>query len=166
MVYLCVLHARPWSHTTIFQFAVLPFIIGWGLIITRNLLWIPAGAAAFVIGWVWPWFLLVIFPTAAGWVCGQAALGLQLPWWAAGFIGLIAVFFACSILFAIATSPAWSAAEMPGLMEPRDVPEPAREEEGHLDLWESPENKPPTQEPSEPEKEPPNPPSRHPGEQP
>jgi len=141
MVYLCVLHGRPWSHTTIFQFAVLPFIIGWGLIITRNLLWIPAGAAAFVIGWVWPWFLLVIFPTAAGWVCGQGALGLQLPWWAAGFIGFIAVFFACSILFAIATSPAWSVAE-------------------------TPENKPPTQERSELEKEPPNPPSRHPGEQP
>jgi len=97
-------------HATVFQYHILPFIVGVGLCLSGNLWHIPIGVAAWVLSIRFQSFFLHIFPLAVGWAYGSIIFSRMYPnskFWsfAGGIIGIGAMFVICSIVVAIVTSP-------------------------------------------------------------
>jgi len=97
-------------YATVFQYHVLPLVVGIGLLISGNLWHLPIAVVAWVLSIRFSWFFLHIFPLAAGWAYGSIIFPGMYPnsrWWpwAGGFIGLVGMFAACSVIVALVTRP-------------------------------------------------------------
>lgn len=97
-------------YATVFQYHILPLVVGIGLLISGNLWHLPIGVVAWILSIRFPWFFLHIFPLCAGWAYGFIAFSQIFPgsrWWSlgGGLIGLAAMFAICSIVVAIITAP-------------------------------------------------------------
>lgn len=95
---------------TIFQFAILPFIVGVALLISGNFLGLLLGILAWILSSFFPKFFMFIFPLGAGWGLGRALFSYREPlpafWhYASGPVGLTTMFIICTIVTAIVTTP-------------------------------------------------------------
>jgi hypothetical protein len=97
-------------YATVFQYNVLPFLTGLGLIISGNLWHIPVAIAAWFLAIRFQWFFSHIYPLAVGWAYGAVLFTRLYPnskaWqYGGGIIGLVAIFILCSIVVAYIQSP-------------------------------------------------------------
>ena len=93
-------------YATVFQYHVLPLIVGIGLLISGNLWHLPIAIVAWVLSIRFPWFFLHIFPSSAGWAYGSIIFTNVFPnsrWWGlgGGLIGLVGMFAICSVIVAV-----------------------------------------------------------------
>ena len=96
---------RGLMYATVFQWHILPFIVGMGLVISGNL-WV---ILALPIGWIlsrfFPNFFMFVFPLGVGWVYGNVFFSYLYPnskvwYYAGGIIGIISMFILCTIVVA------------------------------------------------------------------
>ncbi len=97
-------------YATIFQFNILPFIVGISLLLFGNLWFLVMLPVAWVLSIRFPSFFLGCFPLAIGWAIGSMILSNIYPhskgwYWGGGIIGIVAMVIVCSIVFAIITTP-------------------------------------------------------------
>jgi hypothetical protein len=97
-------------NATVFQYNVLPFLTGLGLIISGNLWLIPIAIVAWLLSIPFQWFFLYIFPLAVGWAYGSVLFARLYPnskaWqYGGGAIGLVTIFFFCTIVVAYINTP-------------------------------------------------------------
>ncbi len=95
-------------YATVFQYHILPLVVGIGLLISGNFWHLPIAIVAWVLSIRFPWFFLHIFPLAAGWAYGSIILSNVFPdsrLWelGGGLIGLVGMFAICSVIVAIVT---------------------------------------------------------------
>ena len=97
-------------HSTIFQFCILPFIVGVGLVISGNPLVLLVLPVCAVIAIFFQRFMAFIFPLCAGWAYGGLAYeavsgGSKLRYYVSCVLGVLAMFVVCTLVFAIVTTP-------------------------------------------------------------
>jgi len=97
-------------YATVFQYHVLPLVVGIGLLISGNLWHLPIAIVAWLLSIRFSWFFLHIFPLAAGWAYGSIFVSGMFPdstCWrlGGGLIGLVGMFTICSGIVAVITKP-------------------------------------------------------------
>jgi hypothetical protein len=100
-------------HSTVFQFNILPFIVGVGLIASGNLWFLvvlPVAGVLSVPFQMFTSFFMFHFPLISGWVIGAHILTDMFPdskgwYWGGGAIGAVVMLIVCSIVTAIVTAP-------------------------------------------------------------
>ena len=98
------------THATVFQYNILPFIVGINLILSGNPLCLVILPIAWVLSIFFPRFFLFIFPLVAGWGLGINTFTGIFPgsrgwYWGGGAIGAVTMFCFCTIVVAIVTIP-------------------------------------------------------------
>jgi len=92
-------------YATVFQWHILPFIVGMGLVISGSLWVILALPVAWILSIFFPNFFIFIFPLPVGGVYGNAFFSYLYPnstvwYYAGGIIGIISMFILCTIVVA------------------------------------------------------------------
>ena len=112
-----ILVGRYWFHrmrglmyATVFQWHILPFIVGIGLIASGNLLVILVFPVAWILSIFFPRFFMFVFPLITGWVNGGLVYSClyansKLWYYLSSAIGVLAMFLVCTIVTAIVTTP-------------------------------------------------------------
>ena len=115
LVYIPV--GRYWFHrrrslmyATVFQWHILPFIVGIGLIISGSLWVILVLPVAWILSMFFPNFFMFVFPLVTGWVYGGLMYsrffsGSKLWYYLSSCIGALCMFLICTIVTAIVTAP-------------------------------------------------------------
>jgi len=96
--------------TTIFQFNILPFIVGFALIYTGKLLVLIGIPVLWISAFLFPNFTLYIFPLVFGWVYGTMISsdifsGSRAWYYGGGVLGVLAMFLICTVIVAFITTP-------------------------------------------------------------
>ena len=96
---------RGLMYATVFQWHILPFIVGMGLVISGNLWVILTLPVAWILSIFFPNFFVFIFPLPVGWVYGNVLFSYLFPnstvwYYAGGIIGIISMFILCTIVVA------------------------------------------------------------------
>ncbi len=96
---------RGLMHATVFQWHVLPFIVGMGLVISGNLWVLLTMPVVWILSRVFPNFFMFVFPLPVGWVYGNVIFSYLHPnskvwYYAGGVIGIISMFILCTIVVA------------------------------------------------------------------
>lgn len=102
---------RGLMYATVFQWHILPFIVGVGLIISGNLLVILVLPVVWVLSIFFPKFFMFVFPLITGWVNGGLVYsyfysGSKLWYYVSSGIGVLCMFLVCTIITAIVCAPA------------------------------------------------------------
>lgn len=97
-------------YATVFQWHILPFIIGTGLIISGSLWVILAMPVAWILSIFFPNFFMFVFPLITGWVYGGLVYtffnsGSKLWYYVSCGVGTLATFLVCTIVTAIVAGP-------------------------------------------------------------
>jgi hypothetical protein len=95
-------------YATVFQWHILPFIIGVGLVVSGNLLVLLVLPVAWVLSIFFPKFFMFIFPLVSGWVHGGLLYshfygGSGLWYYISCVGGLACMFLVCTVITAIVT---------------------------------------------------------------
>ena len=98
------------THAPVFQYNILPFIVGTGLIFSGNLLVLVMLPIAWVLSIFFPAFFLFMFPLVAGWRLGVNIFTAISPgsrgwYWGGGAIGVVFMYCFCTIVVGIVTMP-------------------------------------------------------------
>lgn len=98
-------------YATVFQWHILPFIVGTGLIISGSLWVILALPAAWILSIFFPNFFMFVFPLVVGWVHGGLVYsnfysGSKSWYYMSSGLGVLCMFLFCTIVTAIVTAPA------------------------------------------------------------
>jgi hypothetical protein len=99
-------------YSTVFQFNILPFIAGAGLVLSGNLVIIPVIPVVWVLSIFFPQFFLYIFPLVAGGVLGSmvvSQLDLSSSLWGFGgpVLGAAVMFVFCTFIVEVITTDRW-----------------------------------------------------------
>lgn len=102
---------RGLMYATVFQWHILPFIVGVGLIASGKLLVILVLPVAWILSIFFPKFFMFVFPLVTGWVNGGLVYSCfysdsKLWYYASSGIGVLCMFLLCTIVTAIVTTPA------------------------------------------------------------
>ena len=108
-------HARSAGsvqHATVFQFNILPFIIGIVLILYGSLLFLIIFPIAWVLSRMFPNYFMFIFTLAFGWIFGSKIFSDFFPnskvwFYSGGIIGLLFMFVFCTVVVAIITNQSY-----------------------------------------------------------
>ena len=97
-------------YATVFQWHILPFIVGTGLIISGSLWVILALPVAWILSIFFPIFFMFVFPLITGWVHGGLVYsrfysGSKLWYYVSCGVGTLAMFLVCIIVTAIVAGP-------------------------------------------------------------
>ncbi len=97
-------------HATVFQFNILPFIVGMSLIVSGSLWFLLVLPAGFLLSPTFPRFFMYSFPVGFGWATGAHIMTGLFPesrawYWGGGALGVLAMFIFCSVVVGIVTSP-------------------------------------------------------------
>ena len=97
-------------YATVFQWHILPFIIGVGLIASGKLLLILVLPVAWILSIFFPKFFMFVFPLVTGWVNGGLVYSCfysdsKVWYYVSCGIGVLAIFLVCTIVTAIVTAP-------------------------------------------------------------
>jgi len=97
-------------HATVFQYNILPFITGVGLIVSGNLMILIVFPIAWILSRMYPTFFMFGFPLVFGWVLGSQIFKDLFPdskiwYYGGGAIGLSFMFAFCTIVVAIIMTP-------------------------------------------------------------
>lgn len=97
-------------YATVFQWHILPFIIGIGLIISGSLWVILAMPVAWILSIFFPNFFMFVFPLIIGWIYGGLVhpffnSGSKLCYYVSCGVGTLAMFLVCTIVTAIVAGP-------------------------------------------------------------
>ena len=95
---------------TVFQFNILPFIVGISLIITGSLWWLVVGVVVWILAVPFSQFLTYLFPLIVGWLLGTFVFSGMYPYskfwyWGGGIIGLLIMGVFCSVVVGIIVGP-------------------------------------------------------------
>ena len=93
-------------YSTVFQYQILPFIVGVGLIVFGNLLILIIFPIAWVLSRLYPTFFMFAFPTICGGVFGSEIFTDFFPnskiwFYGGGAIGILFMFVFCTVVVAI-----------------------------------------------------------------
>ena len=96
---------RGLMYATVFQWHILPFIVGMGLVISGSLWVILALPTVWILSIFFPNFFMFVFPLVIGWCYGNTLSLYLYPnskvWhYAGGGIGVISMFIFCSVIVA------------------------------------------------------------------
>lgn len=102
---------RGLMYATVFQWHVLPFIVGLGLIFSGNLMVILVLPIAWILSTFFPKFFMFVFPLITGWFNGGLVYSYfytdsKLWYYASSAMGVLFMFIVCTIITAIVTTPA------------------------------------------------------------
>lgn len=97
-------------YATVFQWHILPFIIGVGLIASGNVLAILAFPLAWILSIFFPNFFMFVFPLVTGWINGGLVYSCfyseSTLWYYVGCaVGTLGTFLVCTIVTAIVAGP-------------------------------------------------------------
>lgn len=98
-------------YATVFQWHILPFIVGVGLIASGKILVILVLPVAWILSIFFPTFFMFVFPSVTGWVNGGLVYSRfysdsKLLYYVSSGIGVLCMFLLCTIVTAIVTAPA------------------------------------------------------------
>jgi len=98
------------TQPTVFQFNILPFIVGVALILSGKLLVLIAVPILWLLAIPFYGFFLYIFPLVMGWVFGTMFLSEVVPhtrgwYYGSGAIGVVSMFVVCTLVLAIIGIP-------------------------------------------------------------
>ena len=101
---------RGLMYATVFQWHILPFIVGVGLIASGNLLVILVLPVAWILSIFFPNFFMFVFPLVTGWVNGGLVYSCFYPnsklwYYVSCGVGVLVMFLLCTIVTAIVTAP-------------------------------------------------------------
>lgn len=102
---------RGLMYATVFQWHILPFIVGVGLIASGKILVILVLPVAWILSIFFPTFFMFVFPSVTGWVNGGLVYSRfysdsKLLYYVSSGIGVLCMFLLCTIVTAIVTAPA------------------------------------------------------------
>jgi hypothetical protein len=102
---------RGLMYATVFQWHILPFIVGVGLIASGKILVILVLPVAWILSIFFPTFFMFVFPLVTGWVNGGLVYSRfysdsKLLYYLSSGIGVLCMFLLCTIVTAIVTAPA------------------------------------------------------------
>jgi len=97
-------------YATVFQWHILPFIVGMGLIISGSLWVILVLPVAWILSIFFPNFFMFVFPLVTGWVQGGLVYscfhsGSKLWYFLSSVIGVLCMFLICTVVTAIVAGP-------------------------------------------------------------
>jgi len=97
-------------YATIFQWHILPFIIGTGLLASGNSLVILALPVAWILSIFFPNFFMFVFPLVTGWingglVCSYFYQDPKLLYYVYSAVGTLVTFLVCTVITAIVAGP-------------------------------------------------------------
>jgi hypothetical protein len=97
-------------YATLFQWHILPFIIGVGLIASGNLLVILVFPFAWILSIFFPNFFMLVFPLVSGWINGGLVYSCFYPdsnlwYYVSCAVGTLTTFLVCTIVTAIVAGP-------------------------------------------------------------
>jgi len=97
-------------HATIFQYNILPFIIGIALVISGKLTVLIAVPVLWFLAIPFSGFFLFFFPLIMGWIFGTMICSEVIPnsrgwYYGGGGIGVLVMFVVCTVVVAIITTP-------------------------------------------------------------
>jgi len=106
----CFRRMRGLMYATVFQWHILPFIVGVGLIGSGNLLVILVLPVAWILSIFFPNFFMFVFPLVTGWVNGGLVYSRFYPnsklwYYVSCAIGVLVMFLLCTIVTAIVAAP-------------------------------------------------------------
>lgn len=101
---------RGLMYATVFQWHILPLIIGIGLIASGNLLVILVLPVAWILSIFFPKFFMFVFPLVTGWVNGGLVYSCyysesKLWYYVSSGIGVLFMFLVCTVVTAIVCGP-------------------------------------------------------------
>jgi len=88
------------TQATVFQYCILPLVVGLGLVVTGRLWFLAMLPVAWIFAIPFPSFFLFLFPLVSGWPIGTA-----LADWRGGLLGVGLMLVVCSIVSGIIVSP-------------------------------------------------------------
>jgi hypothetical protein len=97
-------------YATVFQWHILPFIVGTGLILSGSLWVILVLPVAWILSIFFPKFFMFVFPLVAGWVNGGLVYSYfyedsKVWYYVSSGIGALCMFLLCTIVTAIVAGP-------------------------------------------------------------
>lgn len=97
-------------HATVFQFNILPFIVGMSLIVSGSLWFLLVLPVGLLLSPTFPRFFMYSFPVGFGWATGAHIMTGLFPeapawYWGGGALGVLAMFIFCSVVVGIVTTP-------------------------------------------------------------
>ena len=97
-------------YATVFQWHVLPFIVGVGLIISGSIWFVFVLPGAWVLSRMFPNFFMFVFPLVTGWVYGgliYSSLGgnSKVSYYLSSVTGVVFMFLVCTVVTAIVVGP-------------------------------------------------------------
>lgn len=102
---------RGLMYATVFQWHILPFVVGVGLIASGKLLVILVLPVAWILSIFFPKFFMFVFPLVTGWINGGLVYSCFYSdstfwYYVSSGIGVLCMFLLCTIVTAIVTAPA------------------------------------------------------------